>query len=164
MLTSKRALSLAMTASLVVVLVPVALTTAAQPPGEIASALTSATSSNAGWREVGAGSASGGGISDDDDDSCGPSIAVTPDSTPYVAWTDRNHLDKHDRDIYVRRWNGSDWEEVGAGSASGGGISGDNGYASGPSIAIASDGIPYIAWDELAQNVGGTFASILSSN
>jgi hypothetical protein len=147
MLTPKRALSLAMTASLVFVLVPVALTTTAQPPGEIASALTSAAGSNAGWREVGAGSASGGGISDDDDDSCGPSIAIAPDCTPYVAWTDRNHLDKHDRDIYVRRWNGSDWEEVGAGSASGGGISGDDGYASGPSVAIAADGTPYIAWD-----------------
>jgi hypothetical protein len=147
MLISRRAINLAVLASLAVMLIPVALATAAQPPGGLASAPASAASSNAGWREVGSGSASGGGISDDDDDSCGPSIAIAPDGTPYVAWTDRNHFDKHDRDIYARRWNGEDWEKVGTGSASGGGISGDNGCASGPSIAIASDGTPYIAWD-----------------
>jgi hypothetical protein len=146
MLKSRRVINVAMAASLAAVLIPGVLTIAARPPGERASAPAFAAGSNAGWREVGTGSASGGGISDDDDDSCGPSIAVARDGAPYVAWTDRNHFDKYDRDIYVRRWNGDTWEEVGTGSASGG-VSGGNGYASAPSIAIAPDGTPYIAWD-----------------
>ena len=45
-----------------------------------------------------------------------PSVAVAPDGTPYVAWHDYNPVPT---EIYVRRWNGSSWEEVGAGSASG---------------------------------------------
>lgn len=46
-------------------------------------------------------------------------MAITPDGTPYVAWRDTSG----DWEIYVRRWNGSSWEEVGTSSASGGGVS-----------------------------------------
>jgi hypothetical protein len=92
------------------------------------------------WEEVGAGSASGGGISDNGCCSYDPSVAVAPDGTPYVAWSDSGG-------IYVRRWNGSNWEEVGAGSASGGGISG-SGYSGWPSVAVAPDGTPYVAWKD----------------
>jgi len=95
------------------------------------------------WEEVGAGSASSGGISDNSGDSGSPSMAVTPDGTPYVAWGDNS---SGDWEIYVRRWNGSSWEEVGAGSASGGGISNNGGESVAPSVAIAPDGTPYIAW------------------
>jgi hypothetical protein len=90
------------------------------------------------WVAVGPGSASQGGISDNPGLSRWPSIAIAPDSTPYIAWEDENG-------IYIRRWNGAVWEEVGAGSASGGGIAGGDG--SNVSLAIGPDGVPYAAWE-----------------
>jgi hypothetical protein len=101
------------------------------------------------WEEVGTGSGSGGGISDNQGDSYDSSIAIAPDGTPYVAWKDDNNAVDDDIDeIYVRRFNGSSWEEVGTGSASGDGISGSGEDSLAPSIAIAPDGTPYIAWQE----------------
>jgi len=97
------------------------------------------------WEEVGAGSASGGGISDNDGDSWESALAVAPNGTPYVAWSD---LSGGDSEIYVLRWNGSSWEEVGAGSASGGGISNNSGGSSAPALAVAPNGTPYVAWSD----------------
>jgi hypothetical protein len=97
------------------------------------------------WEEVGTGSASGGGISDNSGDSYWPSVALAPDGTPYVAWNDDSG---GNFEIYVRRWNGSSWEEVGAGSASGGGISNNSTGSWDPSVAVAPDGTPYIAWGD----------------
>lgn len=93
------------------------------------------------WEEVGAGSASGGGISNDGSASEHPALAMGPDGRPYIAWHDDSY-----EEVYVRRWNGSVWEEVGAGSASGGGISDNTGSSNVPAMAIASDGTPYVAW------------------
>jgi hypothetical protein len=98
-----------------------------------------------GWHEVGAGSASGGGISANDGMSWWPLLAIAPDGTPYVAWSDDSD---GDREIYVRRWNGSIWKEVGSGSASGGGISDNDGDSRWPSLAVAPDGRLYVAWDD----------------
>jgi hypothetical protein len=99
------------------------------------------------WEEVGAGSASGGGISNTtNSDSGGASVAVAPDGTPYVTWND--YIGGENLEIYVRRWNGSSWEEVGAGSASGGGISDNSGWSAGRSVAVAPDGTPYVAWGD----------------
>lgn len=96
------------------------------------------------WKELGSGSASGGGISNDTGDSSYPSLTTSPDGTPYVAW--QNCCTGGDLEIYVRAWNGSSWVEVGAGSASGGGISNDIGNSWNPDIAIAPDGTPYVVW------------------
>jgi hypothetical protein len=95
------------------------------------------------WVEVGAGSASGGGISDNGGYAYDPSLAAAPDGTLYVAWSDDS---AGDSEIYVLRWNGNSWEEVGVGSASEGGISNNNGSSGQPSLAVAPDGIPYVAW------------------
>jgi hypothetical protein len=97
-----------------------------------------------GWEEVGTGSANGGGISNDIWESTSPAIAVSPEGVPYVAW--QNYDGAEGIDIFVRRWNGSSWEEVGTGSASGGGISNDEDASLSPSIAIAPDGMVYVAW------------------
>jgi hypothetical protein len=95
------------------------------------------------WHEVGVGSAQGGGISQSDSSASGSSLAIAPDGTPYIAWGDYG-------EIYVRRWNGSSWEEVGVGSATDGGIS-DNGPSShSPVVAVAPDGTPYVAWEDYA--------------
>jgi hypothetical protein len=97
------------------------------------------------WVEVGAGSASGGGISNNDFGSNSPSLAISPDGMPYVAWDDEGN-GIEDNEIYIRKWDGSNWVEVGAGSASGGGISNNGGGSSGPSLAISPEGVPYVAW------------------
>ena len=99
--------------------------------------------SGSSWEEVGSGSASGGGISNNSGDAWHPSLAIGPDGHPYVAWVDNSGGDYQ---VYVRGWSGSSWQEVGLGSASGRGISDSGGNASHPSLAFASDGIPYIAW------------------
>jgi hypothetical protein len=99
---------------------------------------------NAGWEEVGSSSASGGGISDNNGGSYAPSVSTAPDGTPYVAWDDDSGGTVVD--IYIRRWNGNSWEEVGLGSAAGRGISDSSGWSMHPSVAIAPDGTPYVAW------------------
>jgi hypothetical protein len=100
------------------------------------------------WEEVGAVSASGGGISNGKGDSVTPSIAVAPDGTPYIAWSYGRPLITHDNDIHVRRWNGSSWEEVGSGSATGEGISWNDTVSTLPSVAVAADGTVYVVWQD----------------
>ncbi len=97
------------------------------------------------WQEVGANSASGGGISNNDGESRGVDLAVDHSGTPYATWHDSSN---GNFEIYVRRWNGSFWEEVGAGSATGGGISNSSGFSFWPSIGFASDGAPFITWGD----------------
>jgi hypothetical protein len=96
------------------------------------------------WEEVGFSSASGGGISDNNAGSYYPSLAIAPDGTPYVAWHDRS--DGEDYEIYVRRWNGNWWEEVGPSSASGGGVSNNSYTSRRPAMAVGPDNTPYVAW------------------
>jgi hypothetical protein len=102
------------------------------------------------WSEIGIGSASGGGISNNDSDSSAPTIAIAPNGTPYVTW--QNETVSGWSAIYIRRWNGETWEEVGAGSASGDGISNTPYDSSEPSLAVVPDGIPYVAWDDFDAN------------
>ena len=84
------------------------------------------------WEEVGTGSASGEGIS-------GlrvyaPTLAVSPNGTPYVAWTRFSPT----YDVLVGRWNGSSWEKEN--------VSNSSANDEWSSLAIAADGTPYIAW------------------
>jgi len=102
-------------------------------------AFTTTTTIITGWQEVGIGSATGGGISDNDGDSRYPAIATASDGTPTIAWQDTSDGDS---EIYVQRWNGSSWEEVGTGSASDGGISDNASKSKDPAIAVAPDGMP----------------------
>lgn len=96
-----------------------------------------------GWAEVGANSARVGGISQTPGDSQTPWIAVGADGIPYVTWTDNN---AGDYEVYVRRWNGTAWPEVGSGSATGGGISGNSGDSLKSRLAIGPDGTSYVMW------------------
>jgi uncharacterized delta-60 repeat protein len=97
------------------------------------------------WVEVGSGSASGGGISQNNGESWFPAMTISPSGTPYITWQDDSN---GDTEIYVRKWNVSSWVEVGAGSASGGGISNNSGASDHPSIATAPDGNPFITWED----------------
>jgi hypothetical protein len=102
---------------------------------------------NAQWEEAGPGSATGGGISDNDGTSSAPSVAAAPGGALYVAWHDDSDVDEED-EIYVRRWDGNSWEETGEGSATGGGISDNDGISREPSVAIGLDGNPIVAWHD----------------
>ncbi|WP_374686457.1 hypothetical protein [Promineifilum sp.] len=115
--------------------------------GAPAGALGSADSrpSNAGWVELGSGSATDGGISRNDVDSYRPTAVIAADGSLFVAWGDWSD---GDAEIYVRRWRNNNWEEVGSGSASGGGVSNTEGDSRQPALAAAPDGSIYLAWAE----------------
>jgi hypothetical protein len=105
------------------------------------------------WVEMGAGSASGGGISGNTGSSSYPAIAIGTDGNPIITWHDSSG---GDNEIYVKRWNGSSWVQIGTGSASGGGISNNNYDSVYPAIAIGPDGNPIITWADKSSGPGGT--------
>lgn len=94
------------------------------------------------WSQVGQNSALEGGISNTYDNSDHPWVAVAPNGMPYVIWLDKG--DGLSGGVYLRRWNGSSWEEVGSGSASGFGLDGD--AAGVPRLAISPDNEPFVSY------------------
>ncbi|HMP89555.1 MAG TPA: S8 family serine peptidase [Kiritimatiellia bacterium] len=93
-------------------------------------------------------SASGTGISLSIEDSHRPAISLAGTNI-HVAW---EHHGVGSTNIYLRSWNGTDWQEFG-GSAQGLGLSGQtNRLASLPALATANDGLPVVAW---RQSTGG---------
>lgn len=103
------------------------------------------------WVEVGTGSASGGGLSDIALNNSFPSVAVDGLGDPVVAWvaTPGSGIGE----VYVKRWDGAAWVEVGAGSASGEGISVGGGSAGEAVIAVDSTGFPVVAWSNDASEI-----------
>ncbi len=64
----------------------------------------------------------------------------------YLAWLDYGW--SYGGDVYVKHWTGSAWAELGAHSASQGGVSSERGAViGGLSIATDSHGWPLVAWD-----------------
>jgi hypothetical protein len=108
-------------------------------------------SSSSTWVEVGAGSASGNGISGDS--ACGasdnknfrPTLALLDSGQPWVAW----QYKADDGDIYAKQFDGSTWQVMGAGSASGTGVSGSpaNTYTGSPHAFVDPvQGTPFLTW------------------
>ncbi len=97
------------------------------------------------WEEVGAGSGSGGGISNNSGESRRPAICLDGNNRPVVAWFDNSG---GTWEVYAKRFNGTAWEDMGAGSASGGGISnlGNDYSGSCPAICRDSSGRVVVAW------------------
>jgi hypothetical protein len=71
-------------------------------------------------------------------------VAVDAAGHPIVAWHDNTAGNYR---IYLRRWNGSMWEELG-GSATAHGISETRGAAARASLALDRLGHPVVAWDD----------------
>ncbi len=98
------------------------------------------------WVDMGAASAAGGGVSNTpgaaSDD---PALARGPGGVLYLAWSDAA---SGNAEIYVRKWTGSVWVDVGAGSASGGGVSNTPDASFAPAIAVGADGQPVVAWED----------------
>ncbi|MBI3856670.1 MAG: hypothetical protein HY293_13365 [Planctomycetes bacterium] len=93
------------------------------------------------WVEL-AGSASGGGISANAGSSASPSLALDASGNPVVAWSDAT---PGTTEIYLKRWNGSAWVQLG-GSATAGGVSSTTGSSDSPSLALDASGNPVVAW------------------
>jgi hypothetical protein len=108
------------------------------------------------WVEIGLGSANLGGISATEVDSVRPSLAIGADGNPIVAWEERQTPSQ----VFVRRWDGSAWIEVGQGSATGGGISGSAGDSLTPKLAVDGEGTPTIAWSERTTTLEGVLNEI----
>ena len=102
------------------------------------------------WAALG-NSTSGGGISNSPGDSFRPTVAIDVAGNPVVAWADVD-INSGNSEIYVKRWNGTAWVEMGSGSASGGGVSATPGGSFRPSLAINAAGVAAVAWED---NSGG---------
>lgn len=110
---------------------------------DLSGAAPDISTANAGWTEIGTGSASGGGISSTTGGSAAPSLVIVPDGSPVIAWEDNSNIKNA---IYVRRWNGTSWVQMGAGSDSGGGISNSTGNSTTPALAVSANGALFAAW------------------
>lgn len=96
------------------------------------------------WEEPGGGATAVNHSSDED--ASDPSLTAIGD-VPYVAWSE-SAPGAHPRNVIrVSRLNaaGTAWEELGAGFPADGDLS-----SAGPPSLAAVDGVPYVAWSELA--------------
>ncbi len=71
-----------------------------------------------------------------------PSLALDSAGNPVVAWQESDGPSN----IYVQRFNGTSWVNVGSGVLSGSSVTGSN--AESPSLALDSSGNPVVAWRE----------------
>ena len=109
------------------------------------------------WVELG-GSATAGGVSANAGVSLGASLALDGSGNPVVAWQDRT---SGNAEIYLKRWNGTSWVELG-GSATAGGISGTATDSQEPSLGLDPSGNPHVAWTEQT-GLGATEAVYVKS-
>jgi hypothetical protein len=105
----------------------------------------------ANWTVMGTGSASGGGVSNTGHGSEGAELINDSTGAPILTWYE--YASTGNYEIYVKRWNGAQWVEMGAGSASGGGISNLPDYSVHPAITLGADGNPIIAWSDKSTGV-----------
>ncbi len=90
----------------------------------------------AGWRWLGSTAVPFGNVSATAGHSWGPSLALDHLGRPWVAYADES-FGAWNGEVYLKRWNTADWVEVGAGSASQGGVSNSLMRSVSPSLAVA---------------------------
>jgi hypothetical protein len=111
------------------------------------------------WAEWGR-SASGRGVSDTFGPALAPSIQIDPAGHPVVAWQD---LTSGNYEIYLKRWNGTTWEEL-ENSAKQGGVSQTlTGLSVDPTVALEKNGNPVIAWEERFGNNSDVYTRRLNA-
>jgi len=86
------------------------------------------------------------GISATHSPSESPAIAIGADGYPVVAWVDMSTA-YYNYVVFVRRYDGQAWQEVGVNSARATGITGAVGDSSLPTLVIDSLGRPVVAWE-----------------
>jgi hypothetical protein len=99
----------------------------------------------ASWAEFSPGSASGTGISGTTTSGAWPAITIGSDGNPIVSW---HEYVSSKYQLYVKGWNGSSWVPMGAGSASGNGISGSTkgiAQSTPSSLVVGTNGVPIVA-------------------
>jgi hypothetical protein len=111
--------------------------------------------SGSAWVEIGSGSASGGGVSNNSGRSVFPDLAVAPDGKVVIVWMDRSSGNDQ---IYLRRWDGNQWAELGGNSATSGGISASSGRSGRPALALDTAGRPYVAWADSSGSTQNIYA------
>lgn len=77
-----------------------------------------------------------------------PSVGLTSSGNPVVAWSES---DGSSRNIYVKRWDGSAWTQVGGKLDV---SSAQNAFT--PAIALDSSGNPVVAWNEAGTGSAGS--------
>jgi hypothetical protein len=112
--------------------------------------------SSASWVEIGTGSASGGGISNNTVNSMRPVVAFDANDNPVVAWQDA--YTGSNNEIYVRRWDGTAWAQMGTGSATKGGVSNNTGQSYAPSIVADTNGNPILTWYDVSSGNNEIYA------
>jgi hypothetical protein len=102
------------------------------------------------WEEISPNSAARGGLSDTGAMEGSPQLAIDSVGRAVLAWTDTS---SGLAQIYVRRFDGAVWQELGGLSAQAGGISNSSAGASAPALALDTDGNPMLAWVDSASGV-----------
>lgn len=97
------------------------------------------------WVDYG-GSGTGTGMSGSGSSGSSPSAAIDTFGNPVIAWHEYNLSASPFGEIYLRRWDGSSWVEIG-GSATAGGVSAAGGAgARFASLKLDASNHPTIAW------------------
>ena len=85
------------------------------------------------WVEMGAGALGDTGVSGGAGLAASPQLALDATGKPVVAWSDDS---SGNFEVYVRRFDGTSWAELSAGSARGAGVSNSTGSSMYPSVAV----------------------------
>lgn len=91
------------------------------------------------WVALGGGALNAGSITAASE----PSLRLTANGLPYLAWSQGNGLQQN---VFVARFNGTDWESVGAAGVPLNFTAGSD--ARSPSLAFGAAGHPMVAWIE----------------
>jgi hypothetical protein len=110
------------------------------------------------WSDLGDGSSACSGISAQGAKADQPAIAAGKTGAVYIAWVETTDEAGLKTEIYLKKFNGTGWTEVGAGSASGTGLSNNSGIASGPAISVDGLDNPVIAWSDDVSGNGEIYA------
>jgi hypothetical protein len=105
------------------------------------------------WQDIGGKPGIHGGMGRKLGRSAFPSIALDQQDRPVIAWQDTL---AGEFQIFLRRWTGSKWEELG-GSATDGGISRGQGTALAASVALDSSGRPMVAWQQELSGISAIY-------